>query len=147
MKEQMTEKPLRQEYHYFESLNTRWSDNDIYGHINNVMYYSYFDTVVNNYLINHAKLNIQTDDVVGFVVSSSCDYFAPIAHPETIDVGFRVNNLGNKSVEYGLAIFKKNTAEAIACGTFTHVFVARSTGNSMVIPEKIRVGLEPVLLK
>ena len=132
----------RTDYFYFESLTTRWSDNDVYGHINNVTYYSYFDTVANNYLIKNGHLDIHTDDVVGFVVHSSCDYFSPIAYPQSIEVGFRVNKLGNKSVEYGMAIFKNNAPDAVACGTFTHVFVSRSNGGSVAIPSEIRAALE-----
>lgn len=138
----MTTKPTRKDYGYFESLNTRWSDNDIYGHVNNVMYYSYFDTVTNSYLIKHAGLDIQNDDVVGFIVNSTCDYFAPIAYPENIDVGLRVNKLGGKSVEYGLAIFKEGSDAAVASGTFTHVFVSRASGKSTALPETIRSALE-----
>jgi acyl-CoA thioester hydrolase len=138
----MMTKPIRNNYGYFESLNTRWGDNDIYGHVNNVLYYSYFDTVTNSFLIKHASLNIQSDDIVGFIVNSTCDYFSPIAYPESIDVGLRVNKLGNKSVEYGLAIFKGDSEEAAASGTFTHVFVSRASGKSSKIPEKIRSALE-----
>lgn len=139
-------KQIRNNYHYFELINTRWSDNDIYGHVNNVAYYSYFDTVANSYLIKHAGLNIQKADIVGFVVNSSCDYFVPIAYPEIIEVGFRVNKLGGKSVEYGLAIFKEGSLEAVACGTFTHVFVSRSSGQATQIPISIRTALEQVLV-
>lgn len=142
----MKTKNVRADYHYFESVQTRWSDNDIYGHVNNVAYYSYFDTVANSYLIKHAGLDIHKADIVGFVVNSSCDYYAPIAYPETIEVGFRVNTLGGKSVEYGLAIFKQGSLEAVASGTFTHVFVSRSLGQSTQIPQNIRTALEQVLM-
>ena len=142
----MTIKQRREDYSYFEAINTRWSDNDIYGHVNNVTYYSYFDTVVNSYLIKHANLDIHNDDVVGFVVNSSCDYFAPIAYPDEIEVGFRVNNLGNKSVEYGLAIFKQGETNVIACGTFTHVFVDRSSAKSVLIPKQIKTVLARILI-
>ena len=142
----MAIKQCREDYPYFEAISTRWSDNDVYGHVNNVTYYSYFDTVVNTYLIKRANLDIHNDDIVGFVVNSSCDYIISIAYPDEIDVGFRVNKLGNKSVEYGLAIFKKGSSSLVACGAFTHVFVARSSGKSVLIPKNIRAALERVLV-
>jgi len=133
---------LREHYHYLSAISTRWMDNDIYGHVNNVTYYSYFDTVANQYLIEHGGLDIQSAEVVGFVVSSSCDYRAPIAFPDKIEAGFRVNKLGNKSVEYGIAIFQEDQPEAAAQGTFTHVFVNRKSGRSVAIPAAIRAALE-----
>ena len=113
-------------------------DNDVYGHVNNVVYYSYFDTTANHYLIHKAGLDIHTADAVGFVVNSQCTYLAPIAYPGAVTVGLRVNTLGNKSVEYGLAIFDGDAQEACAYGTFTHVFVQRSSGQSVPIPDAIR---------
>jgi len=133
-------------YLYFAPLSTRWSDNDIYGHVNNVTYYSYFDTVCNQYLIERGNLDIQSADVVGFVVSSSCDYFLPIEHPASIDVGLRVNQLGRKSVQYGLGIFLDGEQRARAVGAFTHVFVNRSSGKSVEIPSLIRGALETILV-
>ena len=132
----------RDNYHYFQQLSTRWMDNDIYGHVNNVTYYSYFDTVANQYLIEQGGLDIQNAETVGFVVASNCEYHAPIAHPQNIEVGFRVNKLGTKSVQYGIAIFKENETSAAANGTFTHVFVERASGKSALIPETIRSALE-----
>jgi acyl-CoA thioester hydrolase len=100
----------RQHYRYFSEVATRWMDNDIYGHVNNVTYYSYFDTVANQFLIEQGGLNIQTADVVGFVVASNCQYLVPITYPQALDVGFRVNRLGHSSVEYGLAVFVKTSS-------------------------------------
>jgi len=137
---------MRTDYLYFHSFETRWMDNDIYGHVNNVNYYSYFDTAANSYLIEHGNLDIQNADVVGFVVSSSCQYISPIAHPTKLDVGFRVNKLGNRSVEYGMAIFELGEDDAKAVGSFTHVFVQRSTNQSVAIPESIRTALEAVTI-
>lgn len=136
---------VRDDYYYFSTIETRWMDNDVYGHINNVNYYSYFDTVVNNYLIEKGGLDIHKADVVGFVVSSSCEYRQPIAHPSTIHAGFRVNKLGNKSVEYGVAIFSDNNPQASAYGTVTHVFVKRASGQSCPIPEKLRTALSKAI--
>ncbi len=138
---------FRENYFYFEEVITRWKDNDIYGHVNNVTYYSFFDTVANSYLMSEGGLDINDDPVIGFVVNSGCNYKAPIAFPEIIDVGLRVNYLGNSSVKYELAIFKKGQKEAAAFGHFTHVFVDRKTQKSFSIPNKIRNALERILVK
>ena len=98
--------PLRADYRHFQPIITRWHDNDVYGHVNNVTYYSFFDTAVNTYLIEEGGLDIHDGDVVGFVVSSACDYFASIAFPDRLDIGLRVGKLGNSSVQYELAVFK-----------------------------------------
>ena len=132
----------RSHYGYFLDLTTRWMDNDIYGHVNNVTYYSYFDTVVNQYLIEHGDLSIHTAEVVGFVVASSCQYRSPIAFPEMLQGALRVEKLGRSSVQYGLAIFKQGEPLASAYGTFTHVFVDRASSRSVPIPARIRQALE-----
>jgi len=137
--------PTRNNYFYFSSLPTRWIDNDLYGHVNNAVYYQYFDTVANEYLIDNGGLDISAD-VVAFIVASSCEYFAPISHPAVLDVGFRVNRLGRSSVEYGLAIFISDSDEIAASGTFTHAFVSRAQGRSVPIPDKIRKALEAAQL-
>ncbi len=131
----------RDDYHYFLTLATRWMDNDSYGHVNNVTYYSYFDTVTNHYLVKHGGLNIQTSPIVGFVVASSCEYVAPISFPDVIDAALRVDRLGNSSVQYGVAIFKEGQSQAAAYGTFTHVFVERETNQSVLIPPTLRAAL------
>jgi len=131
----------RDDYHYFLTLATRWMDNDSYGHVNNVTYYSYFDTVTNHYLVKHGDLNIQTSPIVGFVVGSSCEYVAPISFPDVIDAALRVDRLGNSSVQYGVAIFKEGQSQAAAYGTFTHVFVERETNQSVLIPPTLRAAL------
>jgi len=122
-------------------------DNDIYGHVNNVVYYSYFDSVANKYLIEEGGLDIENSQVVGFVVASNCQYKSPIAYPQAINAGLRVNHLGNSSVEYGIGIFQEGSAVASAMGTFTHVFVDRSTDKPVAIPDSIRSALEAVLIK
>jgi len=137
----------RAAYRYFSSLTTRWMDNDIYGHVNNVAYYSYFDTVANQYLIEEGGLDIHSAEVVGFVVASNCQYLKPIAYPEEIELGFRVNRLGNSSAEYGIGIFKKNGDTAVAHGSFTHVFVNQQNGKPTTIPMNIRTALEKVLIE
>ena len=140
----MPEQPkhLRRDYKHFQPITTRWHDNDIYGHVNNVVYYGFFDTAVNNYLIQQGGLDIQDGDIVGFVVSSACDYFASIAYPDLIEVGLRVAKLGNSSVQYELAIFRGGEQEACAAGRFVHVFVERASNRPTAIPPRLRAALE-----
>lgn len=135
----------RTNYSYFTDITTRWMDNDTYGHVNNVVYYSYFDSVANKFLIEEGGLNIHSAEIIGFVVASSCEYKSPIAYPDKIDAGLRVNKLGNSSVEYGIAIFKQGAETASAVGSFTHVFVNRATDKSVAIPVQIRTALEKLL--
>ena len=125
-------------------ITTRWSDNDIYGHVNNVTYYSYFDTVANTYLIEYGHLNIHNDQVVGYVVNSGCNYYAPVAFPDKLEGGLRVNRLGVSSVEYGVAIFKEGEDVAVADGHFVHVFVDKQSNKSVPIPDMIRKALERI---
>ncbi|MCL4159737.1 UNVERIFIED_CONTAM: hypothetical protein GTU68_037928, partial [Idotea baltica] len=120
-------------------------DNDIYGHINNAVYYQYFDTVANEYLIDKGELDVNSN-CIAFIVASSCEYHIPLVHPDLLNVGFRVNRLGRSSVEYGLAIFSNGSDQAAASGTFTHVFVDRTAGGSVEIPEKIRQALKAAQL-
>jgi acyl-CoA thioester hydrolase len=134
--------PLRADYRVFYPISTRWSDNDIYGHVNNVAYYSYFDTAANRYLIEEGGLDISAGDIVGYVVSSGCDYHAPIAYPEAIEAGLRVERLGGSSVRYGLAIFRAGEEQAVAHGHFVHVFVDRARNKAVPIPAGLRSALE-----
>jgi acyl-CoA thioester hydrolase len=135
----MQQAELREDYGYFTEITTRWMDNDIYGHVNNVVYYSYFDSVANQYLIAEGGLDIHSDRIIGFVVASNCQY-------KVISAGLRVNKLGNSSVEYGIAIFQQSAQIASATGTFTHVFVDRDTNKSVPIPATIRTALEMLLV-
>jgi acyl-CoA thioester hydrolase len=141
-------KPLnRNDYKCFYPITTRWMDNDTYGHVNNVVYYSYFDTAVNRYLIEEGGLNIQHAPIVGYVVNSSCNYLSGIAYPDEIEAGLRVNKLGNSSVTYGVGIFKKGEDKVCAYGEFVHVFVNRAENKSVPIPSAIRAALEKLLFK
>lgn len=133
--------PKRSDYKFFYPINTRWSDNDVYGHVNNVIYYSYFDTAANRYLIEEGGLDISDGEIVGFVVNSGCEYHAPISYPEPVEAGLRVEKLGNSSVRYGIAIFKVGVVEAVAHGHFVHVFVDRQANKSVSIPENLREAL------
>lgn len=132
----------RSDYRHFQPILTRWQDNDVYGHVNNVAYYSYFDSAVNTYLIEQGGLDIHTGEVVGFVVSSSCDYFASVAFPERLEVGLRVAKLGTSSVQYELAVFRAGEDEACAAGRFVHVFVERASNQPVEIPAGIREALQ-----
>jgi acyl-CoA thioester hydrolase len=132
---------LRGDYRHFQPITTRWHDNDLYGHVNNVVYYSFFDSAVNTYLIEAGALDIHGGEVVGFVVSSSCDYFASISFPERIEVGLRVARLGNSSVHYELAIFRQGEQQACAAGKFVHVFVERASSRPVPMPEVLRAAL------
>lgn len=132
----------REDFGFFLPITTRWMDNDIYGHVNNVTYYSYFDTVANTYLIEEGGLDIQNSDTIGFVVNSQCNYHSAVTYPEKIEGALRVNRLGNSSVEYGIGIFRSGETQACASGTFTHVFVKRDTQRPTPIPDQIRAALE-----
>ena len=135
---------IRDGYRHFSPVATRWGDNDIYGHVNNVVYYAYFDSVANLFLIEQGGLDIHQGDTIGLVVNSSCSYLAPVEFPDSLEGGFRVNRLGNSSVEYGIAIFKKGEEKACAAGTFTHVFVDRETRRPKPIGKQMRAALEAV---
>ncbi|PTQ71142.1 thioesterase family protein [Pseudomonas sp. GV071] len=137
---------LRSDYANFQPITTRWHDNDVYGHVNNVTYYSFFDSAVNTYLIEVGGLDIHSGPVVGFVVSSSCDYFASIAFPDRIEIGLRVGKLGNSSVQYELAVFKAGEDEACAAGRFVHVFVDRESNRPVSIPDGLRQALSDLLV-
>lgn len=132
-------------YHYQASIDTRWHDNDIYGHVNNVVYYSYFDSTINRYLINHAGLDIHQGDVIGFVVSSQCEFHAPVAYPACLIVGLGVIRLGRSSVTYQLGLFDADGAHK-ATGQVVHVFVDRATQKACEMPALLRSGLEKLKL-
>ncbi|HKO97456.1 MAG TPA: thioesterase family protein [Pyrinomonadaceae bacterium] len=135
----------RSEYKHFSTQGTRWMDNDVYGHINNALYYGFFDTAINQYLIAEGGLDINAGEVIAFTVESQCQYLAPLAFPEVLEVGLRVGKLGNSSVRYELAIFKQGEPHAAAAGYFVHVFVARETQRPVSMPERIRRALERLI--
>lgn len=138
------EPPGRAAYPAFFSVPTRWADNDIYGHVNNVQYYAYFDTAVNGYLVEAGALDIHEGEVIGLVVSTSCDYFAPVAFPDHLEVGLLVTRLGTSSVSYSVAIFRGDDQTASASGQFTHVYVDRRTHRPVPLPEAYRRALAPL---
>ncbi len=132
----------RMDYKHFLAIPTRWMDNDIYGHVNNVVYYSYFDTVVNEYLIASGALDIHSGGVIGLVVETMCRYFEPLAFPETVDAGLRVAHLGRSSVRYEIAIFRRDAETPAALGHFVHVYVDRQTRRPVPLAAPLRQALE-----
>lgn len=136
---------VRDDYRWFCDMPTRWMDNDIYGHVNNVTYYSYFDTAANRYLIEAGGLDIQNAPIVGFVVESHCRYMAPVAFPTLLTIGLRAERLTEKSVTYGIGIFAGDDELASAAGEFVHVFVERASGESASIPAAIRRALTAIV--
>lgn len=136
----------RSDYSYFKNITTRWADNDIYGHINNVVYYSYFDTLANQYLIEFADFNPVSAPVIGVIVHSNCNYIKAIAYPDKIEAGLTVKKLGRSSVTYGIGIFRQGESAACAYGEFVHVFVNRRNNLPMSIPTKIRESLQKILI-
>ena len=139
----MTEKPTdrRADFVHFLELQTRWDDNDVYGHVNNVVYYAYFDTVINRFLIDEAELDVLQDDLIGICVESQCRYLASVAFPDRIDAGLRVGKLGTSSVRYEIGIFRVGNDEPCAIGHFVHVFVDRATRRPMPVPGHLRAAL------
>ena len=132
---------VRSAYKHFLPIATRWMDNDAYGHVNNVIYYSYFDTVVNEYLISQGALDIAKSPVIGLVVETGCSYFASIAFPEKIVAGLRVAKIGNSSVRYEVALFREADEQAAAQGHFVHVYVDRATLRPQALAKMLKVAL------
>jgi acyl-CoA thioester hydrolase len=138
-------RPARGDYRHFLAIPTRWMDNDFYGHVNNVTYYSYFDTAVNEHLIRAGGLDIARDPVIGIVVETACTFHRSLAFPEVIDAGLRVTRLGSSSVVYGIGLFRQREDEPAATGRFVHVWVDRATQRPAGVPPRIRAALEPLL--
>ena len=139
-----TEANRRGDYRHFHDIATRWMDNDVYGHVNNVVYYSWFGTVVNQFLVSNGVLDIARGPVIGPVIQAQCNYFASVAFPERIAAGLRVAKLGNSSVRYEVAIFREDEDRASAQGLFIHVYVDRDTRKPGMIPEYMRTLLQTI---
>ena len=137
----------RSDYRHFQVIPTRWMDNDVYGHVNNVHYYSYFDTAVNQFLIERGVLDIHHGEVVGFVVDTACSYFRPLAFPDRVHAGIRVARIGTTSVQYEIGLFRNDDAQIAAAGRFTHVYVDRASGKPVPVPEAVRTVLAPLLVE
>ena len=132
----------RAAYPHFLAIPTRWMDNDIYGHVNNVVYYSYFDTVINEYLVRAGGLDIHGGEVVGVCAESHCNFRDSFTFPETVEAGLKVGHLGRRAVRYEIGLFKAGAEAPAAEGHFVHVFVARANMTPVAIPEGIRAALE-----
>jgi acyl-CoA thioester hydrolase len=132
------------DFSYHLPITTRWMDNDMYGHVNNVNYYSYFDTVINQFLIEKAGFEPQTSKQIGFIVKSSCEYLRPVSYPQQLTGGFKVGRIGNSSVDYIVGIFDDEKA-LCAIGQLTHVFVDRETQKPMAISGELLKGLQSAI--
>ncbi|MCP8941131.1 acyl-CoA thioesterase [Alsobacter sp. SYSU M60028] len=139
------ERARRGQYRHFLPIQTRWSDNDAYGHVNNVIYYHWFDTVVNRWLIDNGLLDIASSPVISLVVETGCTYFESVTYPETVDAGLAVERVGSSSIVYVVAIFRQGSDEAAAQGRFVHVCVDRATQRPVPIPDAMREKLRALL--
>jgi acyl-CoA thioester hydrolase len=132
--------PFRRREHYrvWREIGTRWGDNDAYGHVNNVVYYSWFDTAVNAWLIEQGLLDIENGDLIGLVVETGCRYAKPLSYPQPVEVGLAVENFGKSSVRYDLGVFPVSESEAAAEGHFVHVYVGREDRRPAELPQAWR---------
>ena len=130
------EPPLREHYPATVQISTRWNDNDVYGHVHNIIYYSWFDTAVNQYLIQSGALDIHGGEVIGLVVESGCSYFDSVTFPDLIVAGLKVDRIGNSSVHYSIGLFKNDEQTACASGHFVHVYVNRASRRPVSIPNQ-----------
>jgi len=135
----------RAAYRHFRAISTRWMDNDVYGHVNNVVYYSYFDTVVNQYLMDEGVLDVERGAVIGLVVETHCNYFSPITFPDTVHAGLRVARLGSSSVRYEIGLFRNDESLSSAQGHFVHVYVDRFSRRPTSLPDDLRAALSALL--
>ncbi len=135
----------RDSYKSFLAIPTRWMDNDVYGHVNNVTYYSYFDTVVNEHLVRAAGLDIRAAPAIGIVVETACRFHKSLSFPDVVDAGLRVAKLGNSSVTYEIGLFRQGDEEPAATGHFVHVWVDRASRRPIPVPSAVRAALSPLL--
>jgi acyl-CoA thioester hydrolase len=137
-----TDPERAERYATFVPITTRWMDNDVYGHVNNVVFYSYFDTAANHVLIHQGGLDPLASEIIALVVESKCTYHRPLAYPDPLRAGVRVDKLGQRSVTWGIGIFREGNDVAAAAGQFVHVFVERASRRPVAIPAHIRAVLE-----
>jgi acyl-CoA thioester hydrolase len=138
------EPPPRDRYRGWSTITTRWMDNDVYGHVNNVVYYSFFDTAVNRWLIDAGALDIHAGEVIGLVVETQCRYFEPLSFPGDVEAGLAVAHLGRSSVRYEVGLFAPGAASAAAAGHFVHVYVDRANRRPTPLPGALRAALTPL---
>jgi acyl-CoA thioester hydrolase len=136
----------RAAYAALRAITTRWADNDVYGHVNNVVYYSFFDTAVNGLLMDAGVLDIHAGAVIGLVVETQCTYFAPIAFPQAVSAGVRVAQLGRSSVRYEIGLFADDAPASVAAGHFVHVYVDRKTRRPVALPPALKSVLQSWIL-
>jgi acyl-CoA thioester hydrolase len=134
----------REAYRVWREIGTRWADNDSYGHVNNTVYYQWFDTAVNAWLIEAGLLDIEHGDPIGLVVETGCRYAAPLAYPEPVEIGLAVEQLGRSSVRYRVGVFAKGATEAAAEGHFVHVYVGRVDRRPATLPAGWRTKLDAI---
>ncbi|CAH2600967.1 Acyl-CoA thioesterase [Rhodovastum atsumiense] len=134
----------RDQFRWFHTITTRWMDNDAYGHVNNVVYYSWIDTAVNRFLLDHGLLDLAGSPVVGIVAETGCRYISQVSYPDEVCVGIRVAKLGKSSVRYEVGVFRAAETLASAEGHFVHVYVDRATMRPVAIPDAVRAGLETI---
>ncbi len=139
-------KETRDRFRRFVAISTRWADNDVYGHVNNVTYYSYFDTAVNQNLVERGALDVTRSTEIGVVVETMCRFFKPVAFPDPLEVGLRVARLGRASIRYEIGIFRHGDDEAAAAGHFVHVYVRRSDFQVVPVPDAVRRAVEGLVV-
>ncbi len=138
---------VRADYFHFRTMATRWKDNDLYGHVNNVNYYSFFDTLLNRYLIDDGGFRPTEDPIIGIAVETYCRFHKSFAYPEDIEGGLRIGHLGRSSVRYEIALFGVGETQARADGHFVHVFVERQTNKPTSLPDDLRTALERIAVR
>jgi acyl-CoA thioester hydrolase len=138
--------PSPADYAHVRAIPTRWKDNDVYGHVNNVEYYSYFDTVINAWLVAEGGLDIHRGSVIGLCAESHCEFHAALAFPDTVLAALRVGHLGRSSVRYEIGLFREGTEQVVATGWFVHVFVDREARRAVTIPPELRGALERLVV-
>jgi acyl-CoA thioester hydrolase len=143
MSERPTAQP-RRAYPFFTRITTRWMDNDLYGHINNAVYYSFFDTAINSYLIERSAIDIRAGSVIGLVVETHCNFFAPLEYPNTVEAGVRVGRVGSSSVRYEVGLFADGADSSAASGHFVHVYVDREARRPVALPRELLAALAPL---
>jgi acyl-CoA thioester hydrolase len=136
----------RADYRHLAEIPTRWSDNDVYGHVNNATYYSYFDTAVNLLLIDRGLLDLERSEVIGIVVETLCRFHRSLAFPDVVEAGLRVGRIGNSSVRWEIALFRRGEPDAAATGHFVHVYVDRATMRPVPVPAGVREALAPLVV-
>ena len=142
-----TQPSKRDQFFHFQTIPTRWMDNDVYGHVNNVIYYSFFDTAVNQFLIEQSALDIENSSVIGLVVETQCQYFSPITFPHVVTSGLRADRIGTSSVHYGIGLFCEGNNEASAQGSFIHVSVDRVTRRPTPIPAAMMSAINKIAVR